>query len=68
MVRRFEPSRAGLPDPGDAATYLDARQPERPWLAAARGCPPEAQRLFAALDQRPAPEGGRDGSCPPDRF
>jgi len=50
-VRRFEPSRAGLPDPGDAVTYLDARQPERPWLAAARGRPPEVQRLFAALDQ-----------------
>jgi hypothetical protein len=50
-VRCFEPSRAGLPDPGDAVTYLDARQPERPWLAAARGRPPEVQRLFAALDQ-----------------
>jgi hypothetical protein len=50
-VRRFEPSRAGLPDPGDAVTYLDARQPERPWLAAARGRPSEVQRLFAALDQ-----------------
>jgi hypothetical protein len=50
-VRRFEPSRAGLPDPGDAVTYLDARQPERPWLAAARHRPPEVQRLFAALDQ-----------------
>lgn len=50
-VRRFEPSRAGLPAPGDAVTYLDARQPERPWLAAARGRPPEVQRLFATLDQ-----------------
>ena len=50
-VRRFEPGRAGLPDPGDAVTYLDARQPGRPWLAAARGRPPEVQRLFAALDQ-----------------
>jgi hypothetical protein len=50
-VRRFEPSRAGLPDPGDAVTYLDAHQPERPWLGAARGRPPEVQRLFAALDQ-----------------
>ena len=50
-VRRFEPGRAGLPDPGDAVTYLDARQPERPWLAAARHRPPEVQRLFAALDQ-----------------
>jgi hypothetical protein len=50
-VRRFEPSRAGLADPGDTVTYLDARQPERPWLAAARHRPPEVQRLFAALDQ-----------------
>jgi hypothetical protein len=50
-ARRFEPSRAGLPDPGDPATYLDARQPERPWLAAARNHPPEVQQLFAALDQ-----------------
>ena len=50
-VRRFEPSRAGLPDPGDAVAHLDARRGERPWLAAARDCRPEVQRLFAALDQ-----------------
>jgi hypothetical protein len=50
-VRRFEPSRAGLPHPGDAVTYLDARTGERPWLAAARDCRPEVRRLFAALDQ-----------------
>jgi hypothetical protein len=31
--------------------YLDARRGERPWLAAARDCRPEVQRLFAALDQ-----------------
>jgi hypothetical protein len=35
----------------DAAAYLDARQAERPWLAAARDRSPEVQRLFAALDQ-----------------
>ena len=50
-VRRFDPDRAHLPDPGDAAAYLDARRGERPWLAAARYCRPEVQRLFAALDQ-----------------
>ena len=50
-VRRFEPGRAGLPDPGDAVAYTDARSGERPWLAAARDCRPEVQRLFAALDQ-----------------
>jgi hypothetical protein len=52
-VRRFEPSRAGLPgvSAADAAAYLDASQAGRPWLAAARGCSPEVQRVFAALDQ-----------------
>jgi len=50
-VRRFEPGRAHLPDPGDAVAYLDARRGERPWLAAAPDCQPEVQRLFAALDQ-----------------
>jgi hypothetical protein len=50
-VRRFQPGRAGLPAPGDAVSYLDARRGERPWLAAARDCRPEVQRLFAALDQ-----------------
>jgi hypothetical protein len=53
VVRRFEPRRAGLPEisTGDAAAYIDAHQAERPWLAAARGCSPEVQRIFAALDQ-----------------
>jgi hypothetical protein len=52
-VGRFEPRRAGLPEVSarDAAAYLDARQAERPWLAAARDRSPEVQRLFAALDQ-----------------
>jgi hypothetical protein len=52
-VRRFEPRRAGLPEvsAGDAVAYIDARHGERAWLAAARGCSPEVQRIFAALDQ-----------------
>jgi len=52
-LRRFEPRRAGLPEvsAGEAAAYLDARRDERPWLAAVCGCPPEVQRIFAALDQ-----------------
>jgi len=45
--------RAGLPEISarDACSYIAARHPERPWLAAARDCPPEVQRVFAALDQ-----------------
>ena len=52
-LRRFEPKRAGLPEvsAGEAAAYLDTHRVERPWLAAACGCPPEVQRIFAALDQ-----------------
>lgn len=37
--------------PQDAAAYIDARRDDRPWLAAAAGCRPEVQRVFAALDQ-----------------
>jgi hypothetical protein len=53
VVRRFEPRRAGLPEisAGDAAAYIDAHRADHPWLAAARGCSPEVQRIFAALDQ-----------------
>ena len=53
VVRRFEPGLAGLTDtsPADAAAYIPARQDSRPRLAAASGCPPEVQRIFAALDQ-----------------
>jgi hypothetical protein len=53
VLRRFEPGRAGLPEvsTGEAAAYLDAHRAERPWLAAAGGCRPEVQRIFAALDQ-----------------
>jgi hypothetical protein len=49
----FEPRRASLPDVSikDATEYLDKHHLERPWLSAARGCPPEVQRLFTALDQ-----------------
>ncbi len=31
--------------------YIEAHHGERPWLAAARGCPPKVQRVFAALDK-----------------
>jgi hypothetical protein len=53
VVRRFEARRAGLPEVSarEAAAYLDARQAERPWLAAAQDRSPEVQRLFATLDQ-----------------
>jgi hypothetical protein len=49
-LRQFKPRRAGLPEPGDAAPYLDAKQAERPWLGAARGCPPEVQRVWRFHD------------------
>jgi hypothetical protein len=50
---RFEPGRAGLPETGDreASAYVEAHRAERPWLAAAAGCPAEVQRVFAALDR-----------------
>ncbi len=53
VVRRFGPGRAGLPEISarDACAYIETHQAERPWLAAARGCSPEVQRVFAALDQ-----------------
>src|SRR5262249_27949273 len=49
----FEPRRAGLPEVSskDATEYLDKHHMERPWLSVARDCPPEVQRIFAALDQ-----------------
>jgi hypothetical protein len=52
-VRGFDPRRANLPEISekDAAAYLDAHDAERPWLAAAGGCEPEVQRVFAAIDQ-----------------
>jgi hypothetical protein len=52
-IRGFDPRRANLPEISekDAAAYLDAHYAERPWLAAARDCEPEVQRVFAAIDQ-----------------
>ena len=52
-MQRFESSRAGLPEVShaDAATYIDEHQADRPWLAQARDCSPDAQRVIVALDQ-----------------
>jgi hypothetical protein len=52
-LQRFEPSRAGLPEVthADAATYIDEHQADRPWLAQARDCSPDTQRVIVALDQ-----------------
>ncbi len=49
----FEPRRAGLPEISikDATAYLDKHHAERPWLSVAGDCPPDVQRMFAALDQ-----------------
>lgn len=54
VLLRFEPRRAGLPEVSttDSMEYLDKHQADRPWLAIARNCPPEVQRIFVALDQR----------------
>jgi hypothetical protein len=53
VLKRFDPERSGLPQvsESDARTYIEARHADHPWLAAARDCSPEAQRVFAALDQ-----------------
>ena len=53
LLKRFDPERAGLPNLSekDAPAYIEARCADRPWLAAARDCSPEVQRVFAALDQ-----------------
>ena len=50
---RFEPRNAGLPEVSttDGMAYLEKHHAERPWLAVARDCQPEVQRVFAALDQ-----------------
>jgi hypothetical protein len=50
---RLEPRRAGLPalSIADGPAYLEKNHRERPWLSVARDCSPEAQRVFAALDQ-----------------
>jgi hypothetical protein len=53
VLKRFEPSRAGLPDVShaDAAAYIDEHEAERPWLATAHNCSSDAQRVIVALDQ-----------------
>lgn len=53
VLLSFEPRRAGLPEVSitGATAYLDKHYTERPWLSVARDCPPEVQRVFAALDQ-----------------
>jgi hypothetical protein len=53
VLADFEPRRAGLADVSitDATAYLDKHHLERPWLSVVRGCSPEVQRVFAALDQ-----------------
>jgi hypothetical protein len=52
-LQRFEPSRAGLPEVthADAVSYIDEHQADRPWLAQARDCSSDAQRVIVALDQ-----------------
>jgi hypothetical protein len=52
-LERFDPRRAGLPEVSraEAAAYIEEHQAERPWLATARDCSPEAQRVFVTLDQ-----------------
>jgi hypothetical protein len=52
-LKRFEPSRAGLPEVSydDAAAYIEEHLADRPWLAAVRECSPDVQRVFVALDQ-----------------
>lgn len=53
VLKRFDPERAGLPDvsESDAPAYIEAHYADRPWLAPARDCSPDVQRIFAALDQ-----------------
>jgi hypothetical protein len=52
-LERFDPRRAGLPEVSraEAAAYIEEHQADRPWLATARDCSPEAQRVIVALDQ-----------------
>ena len=53
VQERFDPRRAGLPEVSraEAAAYIEEHQAGRPWLATARDCSPEAQRVIVALDQ-----------------
>jgi hypothetical protein len=52
-LSRFDPRRCGLPEvpKGDAASYIEVRRGDRPWLNAVRHAPEEVQRVFTALDQ-----------------
>jgi hypothetical protein len=52
-LERFDPRRAGLPEVSreEAATYIAEHQADRPWLAPAADCSPDAQRVIVALDQ-----------------
>jgi len=52
-LERFDPRRAGLPEVSreDAAAYIAEHQADRPWLASARDCSPDVQRVIVALDQ-----------------
>ena len=52
VVRRFEPRHGRTPGLQRQGRGVLHGPPQRgPWLAAARDCPPEVQRVFAALDQ-----------------
>jgi hypothetical protein len=52
-LERFDPRRAGLPEVSreEAAAYIEEHQADRPWLAPARDCSPDVQRVIVALDQ-----------------
>jgi hypothetical protein len=53
VLERFDPRRAGLPEVSreNAAAYIEEHQADRPWLAPARDCSPDVQRVIVALDQ-----------------
>ena len=52
-LERFDPRRAGLPEVSrtEAAAYIEEHLADRPWLAPARDCSPDVQRVIVALDQ-----------------
>ena len=53
VLERFDPRRAGLPEVSrtEAAAYIEEHLADRPWLAPARDCSPDVQRVIVALDQ-----------------
>ena len=53
LLERFDPRRAGLPEVSraEAAAYIEEHLADRPWLAPARDCSPDVQRVIVALDQ-----------------